>query len=200
MAKVFLDCGTHLGQGLKSIVKKEKITPDWKIYSWEANPYTFEERQYFKKYRFDEHNITYFNAAVSTENKTIPLLVQHKKEKHSSKINTGQGSTIVSTDSLKENLGKMQANEFINVECIDLDEWITNNTTDNDSIIIKFDIEGEEYDVLEKLMYSSNIKKIKKIYVEWHGHHMKQADEYAERQKIIEEKLKESNVVVIGWH
>ena len=37
-----IDCGTHLGEGLTKHIEKYKINCDWTIYSFEANPYTFD--------------------------------------------------------------------------------------------------------------------------------------------------------------
>jgi hypothetical protein len=39
--KVFIDCGTHLGDGGSAIINKFGIDDKWQIYSFEANPNTF---------------------------------------------------------------------------------------------------------------------------------------------------------------
>jgi FkbM family methyltransferase len=40
---IYLDCGTHLGEGISSHIVPWKITKDWKIVAFEANPETFKE-------------------------------------------------------------------------------------------------------------------------------------------------------------
>lgn len=39
--KIYLDCGTHLGQGIEKHISKWKIDETWKIVGFEANPFTF---------------------------------------------------------------------------------------------------------------------------------------------------------------
>jgi FkbM family methyltransferase len=36
-----IDCGTHLGEGLSKHIEKYNVTDDWNIFSFEANPHTF---------------------------------------------------------------------------------------------------------------------------------------------------------------
>jgi len=56
----------------------------------------------------------------------------------------------------------------ITVECIDLSEWIKDNFSSNDYIILKTDIEGAEYEVLEKICNDGTIQYINEIYSEFH--------------------------------
>jgi FkbM family methyltransferase len=68
MNKIFLDCGTHMGLGFSRISEEINIDRDWKIFGFEANPFTFE--QYVKNINsnnyptFIDRNITPFNKAV----------------------------------------------------------------------------------------------------------------------------------------
>jgi FkbM family methyltransferase len=39
---VYIDCGTHLGEGIKLHMKPWQIDDSWRIIGFEANPYTFE--------------------------------------------------------------------------------------------------------------------------------------------------------------
>ena len=54
------------------------------------------------------------------------------------------------------------------LECIDFSEFLINNFTSKDYIIVKLDIEGAEYDVLKKLIDSGVISLIEELYVEYH--------------------------------
>ena len=40
--KIFIDSGTHFGEGLKAHVSLLNIDETWKIYCFEANPFTFD--------------------------------------------------------------------------------------------------------------------------------------------------------------
>ena len=54
-------------------------------------------------------------------------------------------------------------------ECFDLSLWIKNNFTKDDYIVLKLDIEGAEYEVLQKLYDDSTMEYINKLYCEIHG-------------------------------
>ena len=200
MAKIFLDGGTHLGGGIKSISKKEGIDKSWKIYSWEANPYTYKKNLLENK-KYNKFNVQFYNSALSTYDGTIDIMVVQQITKHTKEIvNTGQGSTTLPADKFK-NISRKESQilEKINIECIDFSQWINKNTTDTDKIIIKLDIEGAEYDVLEKLISSVDLNRITKMYIEWHSYALANPEQYDARQQIIEEKLKSYKIEVISW-
>jgi hypothetical protein len=78
--KIFLDCGTHLGEGLKSHCQLLNIDENWQIYSFEANPYTFEylqkvlERKEYNRdtYKFFEFpHLSLLNQAVWVRDEEI---------------------------------------------------------------------------------------------------------------------------------
>lgn len=195
--KYFLDGGTHFGQGLKSIIRKEKIDDNWKVYSWEANPHTYEY------YSGNNHwpKITFYNQALSTSNGEIDLFVETVNEKRAKRklLPTGQGSTTFSLDEFRENVHSGEFTEKIKVPCIDFVEWIEKNTTENDYIVIKLDIEGNEYSILEKLIKSKCMNQIAKMYIEWHGHFMADPKKFKLRQENIEKILLTNNIILETW-
>lgn len=198
--KIFLDGGTHFGQGLKIIARKEKIDKTWKVFTWEPNPYTFEDNINTPS-RFEQFNITFYNSALSTNDDTVEFLVLKQIHKHTKElVKTGQGSTLLGVkDFSNEQRKQNQIYEQVKVNCINLVDWIRNNTDQLDQIIIKLDIEGSEYPVLEKLIKSDQIYKIKKIYVEWHHRDLKDPQSYLKRQENIENFCAKNNIKVISW-
>ncbi|KKL11128.1 hypothetical protein LCGC14_2548890, partial [marine sediment metagenome] len=56
----------------------------------------------------------------------------------------------------------------ITVKQINFSKYIINNFKKNDNIILKIDIEGKEYDLLEHMIKTGSISYINKIYCEWH--------------------------------
>jgi FkbM family methyltransferase len=54
------------------------------------------------------------------------------------------------------------------VKCLDFDRWLSEATSPHDHVVVKMDIEGAEYRVLEKLIASGSIGRVKEIRVEWH--------------------------------
>jgi hypothetical protein len=39
MRKIFLDCGTNLGDGIKHFNKRYNFSSEWEMYLFEPNPY-----------------------------------------------------------------------------------------------------------------------------------------------------------------
>ena len=50
-----------------------------------------------------------------------------------------------------------------------MSKWITENFDKDDYIILKMDVEGAEYKVLEKMINENTINYVNKLYVEFHG-------------------------------
>jgi FkbM family methyltransferase len=79
MRNIYIDCGTHLGEGLKKHIEMCGIDETWEIYTFEANPNTFKIFQEARKtdnvpekYKWIKwENIEYFNKAVWTEDGEI---------------------------------------------------------------------------------------------------------------------------------
>jgi len=196
--KYFLDGGTHFGQGLRNIIRKEKIDHTWSIHSWEANPNTYKE--YNGGSHWPHAKINFYNQALSTQNGEIELLVQSVKEKGRDFISaTGQGSTTHPLGEFRENVHQGKFTEKLKVPSIDFVQWIEKNTTGKDYVIIKLDIEGNEYSILEKLVKSKCTKQISKMYIEWHGHFMADPEKYKERRNQIEAVLTNKGIQLEDW-
>jgi FkbM family methyltransferase len=178
MKKIFLDCGTNLCQGLQEISKKHNITDEWEVYSFEANPLTY---SIINKNKFS--NVKFINKAVWNENCTKNLTVEiwpgevkksdiyNIKDDIVTDLPIGGGCNIMDENfifihSKEENITK----KAHIVECFDFSNFILNNFKKEDFIIIKLDIEGAEYPVLEKMIKDDTLKYVDILYVEWHNH------------------------------
>jgi hypothetical protein len=79
MAKIYIDCGTHLGEGLKKHIEYFGIDQEWEIFTFEANRYTYKlfqeeikKENLPEKYQWTKwDNIKYYNKAVWIENGEI---------------------------------------------------------------------------------------------------------------------------------
>lgn len=75
MKKIYIDCGTHLGEGMKKHIKAHNIDESWEIYTFEANINTYnllksirDSNKLHDNYKFlTWSNIKFFNKAVWTE-------------------------------------------------------------------------------------------------------------------------------------
>lgn len=197
--KIFLDCGTHLGQGIESISKIKKFDQSWEIFTWEANPYTF--KKYKKTKVWPPHiKITSFNQAVGLHNGKISLTVNRTTNKKTGVTESiGQGTTTLALDKFVTGIHNGTMEEIIEVDCINFVEWIENNCNPTDIIIMKLDIEGAEYDLLEGILKSSVATMIKEIFVEWHDYALLNPESYKQREIKIKETGNEFGINFIDW-
>ena len=146
--KYFIDCGAHLGE---SIVRaKEEFGEDITIISFEPIPYFANEMS--KIYKNDK-NILIQNSLVWIENGT--------KKFYISPIFT-DGSSIYSD----MNCGELKEDLYIEVPCFDFSEWIGKTFSQNDYLIVKLDIEGAEYEVIQHII--DRKIKIHQLLIEFH--------------------------------
>ena len=54
------------------------------------------------------------------------------------------------------------------MDAVDFSQWIINNFNKNDYIICKMNIEGAEYDILEKMIEDGSIQYVNKCYIAFH--------------------------------
>ncbi len=78
------------------------------------------------------------------------------------------------------------------VKVIDFSAWLKANVRFEDTIVVKMDIEGAEYGVLEKLIHDKTIDYINHLFVEWHDRLMRedQREQFTEREAKIREACK----------
>lgn len=195
MRKILLDCGCHYGKGLRKQIEINKIDPSWKIFCWEANPYTYEH--FLKIERFRHLDITVYHAAVSNEEGTIKFNVQSSSDRNGGSSRSGTGSSIMSLDEWKCKGGDFV--EEVEVPRINLSEWMLLNLKPEDYVILKMDIEGAEYDVLEKIISADALNLIDRVYIEWHSHMFSNPEKYKIREQIIMNAFQSNNIPVENW-
>jgi FkbM family methyltransferase len=120
--------------------------------------YAFEPR--FETCLAARRNAKYLNAITS--NKAV-WIEDGQVDYHTSLRMRGTANGIFKDP--RSNAG-FKASKSL-VPCIDFSKWILNNFI-NDYVIIKMDIEGAEFDVLEKMIKDNSIKCVKIIYLEFH--------------------------------
>lgn len=73
--KIYFDCGTHLGEGLEKHIESWGIDESWKIFGFEANPFTFKELLDLVSTKKSKWmlwpNVTFLNKAVWVRNETL---------------------------------------------------------------------------------------------------------------------------------
>jgi FkbM family methyltransferase len=155
--KVFLDIGSHKGQSVVQFYNEVADASQWKIFAFEPLYY---DKLVLNVDRFD--NVTCVKGAVCSSDGYVDMFIVPDE---------GEGATIVQ--------GKLTGGitgETTRVISIDIKRWIEDNTDVDDMIVIKMNIEGAEYEVLDKL-------PLDRIYSAWIKlHHLK----FKSREKLIE--------------
>jgi FkbM family methyltransferase len=190
VTKYFLDCGTHLAQGLNEISKQLKTDHTWQVHSWEANPYTFsvlDKTPYPENYHF-------YNAAISDYNGTINLNVETVNDS-----DTGQGTSTIDKSIWKNSMHKGKFLKTVSVPCIDLSDWIQHNCQDAEFLAIKLDIEGAEYAVLEKMIKDCTLDLVNQIFIEWHARFFPNKEHYWDKQNAFIDLMRKKNINIVRW-
>lgn len=163
---IFIDCGSNLGQGYTNLTNILQLEND-EVYMFEPSKYCYEKL--IEKYSN--------NSSIHLNQKAV----WNKNEKRILNIEfcpIEDGFYGGATNILMENfkildrdiplMDEWPPKEFDVVECIDLSQFILENIDLNQNIILKIDIEGAEYEVIDKLIEDDTLKYINTIAVEWH--------------------------------
>lgn len=178
MIKYFIDCGAHCGESI--LMAKQRFGENTVVISFEPIPGLAKQLQEIHK---DNPTINIQNSAVWINNDV--------KKFHLSEEYTDGSSLLTSLNNLREE-------HYIEIPCFDLSSWIKETFNPNDYIILKLDIEGAEYEVLNKLIEDGTINMINEFWGEWHD--MKIDDKYTlELSKKIYNYLKDNNIKFNEW-
>lgn len=156
--KIFIDCGANIGQSIDNFIKH---WPDWQEYtilSFEANPNLAPE---FKRFESIE-NIRFESSAVWTYDGTLDFYLS---------LRDNVGSSIIKN----KVTGRLDSKPK-QVPCVDLDR-IIRQFKPEDYIILKIDIEGAEYELLEYLLSKDTFELVDKLYIEFHTRKVHKTEE-----------------------
>jgi len=159
--KVLLDCGANKGQSYEWFMKNRDDSDEYEVHC-------FEPVQSFKHYNvFKNKNVTFHSDAIWVEDGTIDFYEKGglSSTLYPNKIdNQGKGTRVI-------------------VSCIDFSKFIKDNFKLSEYIIVKMDIEGAEYKVIEKMLEKGTFEYIDEFYVEFHGAKIKDLYPYFDEIK-----------------
>jgi FkbM family methyltransferase len=173
---VFIDCGAHCGESI--LRAKSQFGIGTRTISFEPIPYFANEIS--KIWEADE-SVDVVNAAVWIEDGV--------KDFEVSTVNT-DGSSLFDLPATE--------NEYISipVNTFDFSEFLKQFETRDFKLIVKFDIEGAEYHVLNKMIEDGTINYVDEFWGEWH-------EPKTDEQKLLEQKvhsfLEENNITFNIW-
>jgi FkbM family methyltransferase len=171
---LFIDIGSH--EGIFSFFFVDKFNCNVEIYEPNKKLYKL-LLQNFKNYK----KVKLFNLAVSNKSGKNKLYL-HKKSNKNNHFFFDQSSSL---EKNKDNVGK---NNFQIIQTINIKKILDKHKFID---VIKIDIEGHEYKILDILLL--NINKIGKIYCELNGD--KKYPAYAKQKKFWIKKLKKLNIL-----
>jgi FkbM family methyltransferase len=170
----YIDLGAHNGNSIRQFFRDfPGIT---RVYAWEPVNYADEwaaiEREH-PSVRFE-----FIRAAASTrDGQTTFTLADYGSESHT-----------IHPDCYHYTRGKQTQ-----VECKDFSAWLR-GVADGSKLIVKIDIEGAEYDILDSLIEDDSVRLIDRLYCEFHDWIM--PDSFAERHEDI---TRLCPVEIHGW-
>ena len=182
MKKIILDCGSHLGESVRKF-KGIFSEDECEFYMFEPNTYLYDIFNSNPEF----NNCKKYNKAISDKNGIVKLWGCTNNK-------NSVGSTL---EKSKANWDQIKENDYIEIESIDLSDFISKNFSKDDYIILKLDIEGAEYDTLDKLFETNIIHYINEFYCEFHTQWL--SPEFSQRENNIKEKLKKINLDINYW-
>jgi FkbM family methyltransferase len=193
MKKIFLDCGTHLCEGLKDFINKGILTKEFEVHTFEANP-SCNIKERIKTLPIQ---VTAHEKAVWVKDGTIFFNQENHTKSGSGSPNDGT-SNIDGWGSSIEGIGFIHPGyeTKVEVESISFSNFIEKLPEDS-LIICKMDIEGSEFRVLRDLIDNDTITKINEIYVEFHERFM--TEESLETRNELISIIEPKGVKVHQW-
>jgi len=144
---IFIDCGAYRGAILK---KFKSLNPQYKCYAFECNkalastPYS--------------EGVTVSNKAVWVHNNDMAFFINTKQPKI-------QGNSLYKS----KTTGGLDTLHPEKIMCIDFSQWLQEKfSCQGHYIIVKMNIEGSEYVVLEKCLEDKSIDLINELHIQWH--------------------------------
>lgn len=192
---LFIDCGSNIGQSFE-FFQKFYQTKNFDYMLFEPNPYCF--RVLKEKYVHQEsYSLEIMEQAVGVENRKLNFYGIN--ENFGGKYSLG-GTLNPEHNS---NLKNYSTDRGIIVNSINFSELLRDTILPKkySFLVLKLDIEGSEYDVLESLIDNNQIKTFNIIFVEFHSKYMKPdiAKKYKKREKLILKSIRKSGTKIVKW-
>lgn len=193
MKNIFLDCGTHLCEGLIDFYNKGIINSSYEIHAFEANPAC----NIHERIKQLPLNITPYNKAVWVEDGFVTF----NQENHRKSLTGSPTDNYSDIDGWGSSVDGIGFNHpgydtQVVVPCIDFSKFIQ-SLPENSNIICKMDIEGSEFKVLRHLIEQGTIANIKEIYIEFHERFMPLESKHNEDELI--HQISSFGVKVNNW-
>ena len=174
--KIALDCGANVGDFTEILAAGGA-----QVHAFEPNPYAFAELQ--RRFRGCA-NVVCHQAAVGCATGRLPLFLHESSPKDEVLYSTGSSLLAVKPNVCKE--------RSVEVEVVDLAWFIFGLPQDVE--VMKMDIEGAEVEVLEHLVSTGALRRVRRAFVETHEGKMPILAESTARMKSAVAEVAECQV------
>jgi len=154
MKRVFIDCGAWLGNSTIHFYKTFPKAKNYQYYAFECNPHLFKKLR--KRIARSHINSTIDTRAVWVNDDVINFRIGPDMYSES--------ASIISSKRIKHYIPRND----LYVKCFDFSSWMNQLIAPGDVCVIKMNIEGAEYAVLNKMIKDNTIKKVTLLLISWH--------------------------------
>ena len=199
MRRLFIDCGTHLFQGFCNFVEKYNIDSSWKCYSFESNPLTFEMSQENYKTLTENWNldIDHYNKAIYDTETKIKVNCSLDSLGYVSQASNVLENPPVFDTQWKNSFEYMT--EEVSVETINFSQFLFDNVSKEDFVLIKMDIEGSEFKVIDSLIETGAYKLINELHCEFHERFFDNPEEYKMKKENYKQLFSQNQIIIEEW-
>jgi FkbM family methyltransferase len=149
---VFVDAGAHMGESYQAFRKSGLYSRhNWEIFAIEANPGLAAKLPHAPL-------LTVLSKAAWVEDGTLEFHMESETS----------GANSIAAFKPAEELTTIQ------VESFDFSQWVRSSFTEEDYVILSMDIEGAEFDILQKMLDDDTAKLIDRLYVEFHPQRLRE--------------------------
>lgn len=191
---LFVDAGSNLGQGWRYFRKFYPPTHfDYELFEPNPNCIPFLENEI---QTLGTQCAAHLNqAAVGTSYETLKFYGIDESE--GGKLSDG-GTTLKKGNSKKVEHSDSRS---IDVASIDFADFIEKKSQTYSKIVIKMDIEGAEYSVLDKMLSENSFEKIETIFVEFHSRYMNEPEKslYRQKEKELKRAIDKTSCKFVLW-
>ena len=175
-----IDCGANVGNITERLLGSADV-----VHAFEPNPHAFKKLK--DRFFYNPKVVCHQNAVLDVK-KTVKLFLHENSDKDEVHWSTGS--------SLLDFKGNVLKDKFVEVEAIDLCSFISN--LEGKINILKIDVEGVEYEILNKLIDLKLVEQINSIKVEIHA---KKIPELAEKEELLKKRIAELNInnINLDW-
>ena len=193
--KVFIDCGGHFGEGFAEFQRHLNIDPSWKIIMFEPNKVSAQALR-------EKHLPWWKNQ------KNIDIELRQEIAWSSDGVGTfmattargggGPSNGVGSTAMPRANWNVPNAAEDYQVKTCDIAKLVLSFDSD-DIIYLKLDVEGSEVEILERMIKTNAIDRVRHTWVEWHSRMFVDPKEYNSRKRDIRTEMKRRGTNCWDW-